>query len=58
MKDWFGGIAAVAVGVAFIGGYVMNIVQLVQGSYDGGLLVVKVAGIFVAPLGVIMGWVG
>ena len=39
-------------------GYVMNIITLCQSSVEPltGVLIARVAGIFVAPLGCILGW--
>ena len=58
MKDWFGGIASMVALIALVGGYIMNIVQLVQNDYSQGMLMVKAVGIFIAPLGIVMGWIG
>jgi hypothetical protein len=38
--------------------YVMNIVQLVQEYYTTTVVVFKIMGIFMAPLGVVMGIIG
>jgi len=58
MKDWLSGIAGFAVIIALSVGYIMNIVQLVQNHYSDGMVIAKVVGILIAPLGVILGWVG
>ena len=40
------------------GGWIANIVKLVSSNFEPvtGLLIVRVAGIFVPPLGVVMGF--
>ena len=58
MKDLFGGIVAFVAMVIIVGGYIMNIVQLVQNHYSDGMVIAKVVGILIAPLGVILGWIG
>ena len=58
MKDWLSGIMAFVVIVAISAGYIMNIVQLVQNHYSDGMVIAKVVGILIAPLGIILGWVG
>lgn len=53
-------VAVVALFVAFAAGYVMNIIQLV--AIASGpvttLVVLKALGIFLAPLGALLGWIG
>ena len=46
--------------VALVLGWVFNIVQLVTLSSGAinALFVIKVVGIFVAPLGAVLGWIG
>lgn len=39
-------------------GWVANIYQLITGFYGTGYLVVKVVGVFLAPLGAVLGYVG
>jgi hypothetical protein len=55
-----GGLAIIAAVIAAIVGWVLNIVQLF-GMADGGItgtFVLKAIGIFVAPLGAVLGWIG
>lgn len=47
---------ALAVFVAGLLGWVMNIVDLVQATAMGGLEYARIAGIFVAPLGAVLGY--
>lgn len=44
--------------VALLGliGWVMNIVKLVTADVFAGMEIARVAGIFVAPLGAVLGW--
>jgi prepilin-type N-terminal cleavage/methylation domain-containing protein len=48
----------VVVLVASLGGWIANIVKLVgmDFSHIGGMLIVRVIGIFMAPLGAVMGF--
>lgn len=45
--------------VLFIGGWILNVIQIANSNFDSitGMLVLRVAGIFLAPLGAILGWV-
>lgn len=45
--------------VLFIGGWVLNIISIANTNFDTitGMLVLRVAGIFLAPLGAILGWI-
>lgn len=60
MKDILGTIALIAGLVTIAYGWIINIVQLVQigETYTTIVVVVKVVGIFVPPVGVVMGWIG
>lgn len=60
IKDMLSAIAVIGLSLGFAYGWIMNIVQLVQNgdAYTTVIVVVKVCGIFVAPLGVVMGYVG
>ena len=44
--------------VASVGGWITNIVKLahMHGGIDSGMYILRVVGIFVAPLGVILGY--
>ena len=44
------------VGLAGLVGWVWNIVKLIQADALGGMEVARVAGIFVAPLGAVLGF--
>jgi len=39
-------------------GWVLNIVQLVNNTYLLNMFVLKIVGIFVAPLGAVLGYIG
>ncbi len=45
--------------VLFIGGWILNIITIANSSFDSitGMLILRVAGIFLAPLGAILGWI-
>ena len=59
MRYVVGLIALVVVVIAGIGGWIANIVQLVNASFDPltGLVVLRVIGIFIPPLGAVLGYV-
>lgn len=44
--------------VAAVVGWIMNIVAIAGSSFDviGGMLVLRIVGIFVAPLGAVLGY--
>lgn len=46
--------------LGFIPGWIGNVVQLAGADWGQitGLLVLKAIGVFVAPLGAVLGWVG
>lgn len=48
-----------AIGILSAGGWVANIVKLVGSDFDPitGLLIARVVGIFLAPLGAVLGYV-
>lgn len=56
--EHFLAILAVAIGVALVGGWIANIVKLVGMNFDHitGMLIVRAVGIFLAPLGAVMGY--
>jgi len=49
-------LAALAIIVGFIYGYIANIVSLVTQNEATGMMIGRVIGIFVAPLGVVLGY--
>jgi hypothetical protein len=48
------------VGLAAIAGWVMNIIKIIDSGFVlaqwGGLQVARVIGVFIPPLGMILGW--
>ena len=52
-----GFIVAILLFVAGVIGWVMNIVALAGASEFSGLLLLRAVGIFVAPLGAVLGWI-
>ena len=52
-------LAGVALGIAALGGWVYNIVKLVGMNLDtfSGLMLLRIIGIVIAPLGVVLGYV-
>jgi hypothetical protein len=57
MGDKLLGIFLVMISILGIGGWVNNIVELAGMDGFSGMLVLRVAGIFIAPLGAILGFV-
>jgi hypothetical protein len=55
MEDYLADMFWVALMVVGVFGWVLNIVELIQGGESTGLMLARVAGIFVAPLGAILG---
>lgn len=48
----------IALSISVIAGWIMNLVFLLGGAYEGGAAWVSALGTVVPPLGVIFGWVG
>jgi pheromone shutdown protein TraB len=46
----------VAIGVTLLLGWILNIVKLIQADTISGMEIARVAGIFVAPLGGLLGY--
>jgi hypothetical protein len=46
------------VALAALAGWVMNIITIAHSSFDvlTGMLVLRIVGIFVGPIGAILGW--
>ncbi|URC15560.1 hypothetical protein DB2_58 [Octadecabacter Antarctic DB virus 2] len=57
MENFFG-FAAIALVLAMFAGWVMNLVSLFSASFDPitGQGVMRIIGVFVAPVGGVMGW--
>ena len=55
-----GAILFIAVFIASVYGWAANIFMLADGSFDPltGVMVLRCVGIFVAPLGAVMGYIG
>lgn len=51
---------SVIIVLGFIPGWIGNVVQLATADWSTitGLLILKAIGVFVAPLGAVLGWVG
>ncbi len=54
------GLGYIALWVAAIIGWILNIVQVVQMADESitGMFVLKCVGILAAPLGAVLGWIG
>ncbi len=50
-------LSMIAIWLAAITGWVMNIVSLVQAEAINGLELVRLVGIFVLPLGAVLGYI-
>ncbi len=59
IKDMFYVLLGAGVVIAIVWGWIANIVEIFGMDFDPitGELVLRVAGIFVAPLGVVMGYI-
>jgi hypothetical protein len=53
------GLMFIGLAIAMVIGWVMNILAIAHSNFSDitGLLVLRVVGIFVAPLGAVLGWV-
>ena len=51
-----GSLIAIAIWFFATVGYILNIVQIAQADTITGMVVVRVAGIFLAPMGALIGW--
>ena len=38
-------------------GWIMNIVTIAKADYFTGMIVIRAIGVFVAPLGAVLGWI-
>ena len=58
MGQLFGGLLHIGVVCALIYGWIMNIVTLVQSDivWTSGMSIGRIIGIFVAPLGAVLGY--
>lgn len=60
MKHGFEAIGALylIIGLAGVTGWVMNIVDIVNSDFSNitGMLVIRIIGVFVAPLGAVLGY--
>ena len=45
--------------ILLLGGWVMNLVEIVNYDFASitGMIILRIAGIFIAPLGAVLGWV-
>ena len=45
--------------ILLVGGWVMNLVEIVNYDFASitGMIILRIAGIFIAPLGAVLGWV-
>ena len=45
--------------IFLIGGWVMNLVEIVNYDFAAitGMIILRIAGIFIAPLGAVLGWI-
>lgn len=57
MSDTFTSLFAFLLLFGGIVGWIANIVAIAQSNYVDGMVMVRIAGIFLAPLGAILGWI-
>lgn len=55
---WVGGVIAFFIFGLFVAGWVMNIIEIFGSDFSQitGMLVIRVIGVFLAPIGAIVGW--
>lgn len=51
-----GNIFAAAIFIAGLMGWVMNIIAIAGSDHVSGMVLVRVMGVLIAPLGAILGW--
>ena len=57
MKSNIIGLSAVLLIIALVAGWIMNIIAIVQSEFIfTGMLIARIIGVFVAPLGAVLGW--
>lgn len=49
-------IFGIAIVIAGLIGYVLNIIHIVDSNHVTGFVLVRCIGVFIAPLGAILGW--
>lgn len=57
MSDTFSSLLAFLLLFGGIVGWIANLVAIAQADYINGMVLVRIAGIFIAPLGAILGWI-
>jgi len=59
MSNLIGAVIAIAFSFAFAWGWVLNIIELSQSTFAPvtGEVVLRVIGVFMAPLGAVMGYI-
>ena len=57
MSDNFTSLLAFLLLFGGIVGWIVNLVAIAQADYINGMVLVRIAGIFIAPLGAILGWI-
>ena len=57
MSDNFVSLFSFVIIFGGIVGWIANIAAIAQSDYINGMVLVRIAGIFLAPLGAILGWI-
>ena len=55
-SEAFGGIIYFVLYIAGFAGWCMNVLNAFSGDYEGSAQILQVVGIFVPPLGAVLGW--
>lgn len=56
-QTWFLALAGGALIMAGMIGYVVNLVAIVNYEVFNGMVILRICGVFIAPLGAILGWI-
>lgn len=56
MKDNFFGVVIILLWLAAFAGWIMNFAAIFSIHYWGGFEVMRVVGIFIPPIGALLGW--
>lgn len=57
MPQLIGGFIVIGLWIAAIVGWVMNIITIAHDTGATGILILRIVGIFVAPLGAVLGYI-
>lgn len=57
MSDDLWGLIGIGLFIAGAVGWIMNIIAVAQSDFVSGMVILRIVGIFMAPLGAVLGWI-